>query len=81
LIRRGRVRAECAAPRSRAEHANYKALVGEVFTPPERDTAQVATHEIDELLLLSSWFRRYPDQLAAVERPEDVLGRRLSRSA
>jgi len=81
LIRRGRVRAECAAPKTRAERARLKAIVSEVFTPPERDTAQVATHEIDELLLLSSWFRRFPEQLAATERPDEVLGRPLPRSA
>ena len=32
-------------------------------TPVERDTAAVPTHEIDELLLLSSWFRRFPEEL------------------
>ena len=37
--------------------------VREVFTPPERQGASVPTHEIDELLLLSSWFRRFPDEL------------------
>jgi hypothetical protein len=55
--------------------------VSEVFTPPERDTAQVATHEIDELLLLSSWFRRYPEEFASTERPDDVLGRALPLGA
>ena len=31
--------------------------------PSERDTAQVPSHEVDELLLLSSWFRRFPAEL------------------
>ena len=38
-------------------------LEREVFTPMERDTGAVPTHEIDELLLLSSWFRRFPEEL------------------
>jgi hypothetical protein len=39
-------------------------MVESVFSPVERDTAQVPSHEIDELLLLSSWFRRFPAELA-----------------
>ena len=38
-------------------------VIDEVFTPVERNTAQIPTHEIDELLLLSSWFRRFPGEL------------------
>ena len=30
--------------------------------------AQIPTHEIDELLLLSSWFRKYPDELERADR-------------
>ena len=39
-------------------------MVQNVFDPIERDTTQVPSHEIDELLLLSSWFRRFPAELA-----------------
>ena len=39
-------------------------MVENVFDPVERDTTQVPSHEIDELLLLSSWFRRFPAELA-----------------
>jgi excinuclease ABC subunit C len=38
-------------------------LIDTVFTPAERASAQIPTHEIDELLLLSSWFRRFPEEL------------------
>jgi excinuclease ABC subunit C len=81
LIRRGRVRAECAAPRTAAERRAAQQLARDVFTPPERDTAQVATHEIDELLLLSSWFRRFPEELDQTQPPDALMGRALSRSA
>jgi excinuclease ABC subunit C len=60
LIRRGRVRGEYARPRSEPDRARLLEMVEDVFTPVERDTSQVASHEIDELLLLSSWFRRFP---------------------
>ena len=64
LIRRGRVRAEHAAPRSPHERARLLDMVERVFGTAERDTTQVPSHEIDELLLLSSWFRRFPAELA-----------------
>ena len=63
LVRRGRVRAERSAPRTPAEHAELLALADDVFNGVEFEGASVPTHEIDELLLLSSWFRRFPDEL------------------
>jgi excinuclease ABC subunit C len=63
LIRRGRVRAETSVPKDQDGAGELLRLIGEVFSPVERETAQIPTHEIDELLLLSSWFRRFPDEL------------------
>jgi excinuclease ABC subunit C len=63
LIRRGRVRGEYAMPRSEPDRVRLLEMVEDVFNPVERDTAQVPSHEIDELLLLSSWFRRFPAEL------------------
>jgi excinuclease ABC subunit C len=77
LIRRGRVRAVQPAPRSARERTRLRVLVGEVFDAIERPTAQVPTHEIDELLLLSSWFRRFPDELTRTRHAES-FGRRRS---
>jgi len=64
LIRRGRVRGEYAMPRSERQRIELLEMVQNVFDPIERDTSQVPSHEIDELLLLSSWFRRFPAELA-----------------
>jgi excinuclease ABC subunit C len=64
LIRRGRVRGEATMPRSERERVRLLEMVEDVFSPVERDSAQVPSHEVDELLLLSSWFRRFPDELA-----------------
>jgi excinuclease ABC subunit C len=64
LIRRGRVRGEYATPRSERQRIELLEMVQNVFDPVERDTSQVPSHEIDELLLLSSWFRRFPAELA-----------------
>lgn len=63
LIRRGRVRGEYAIPRSEPDRVRLLEMVEDVFNPVERDSAQVPSHEIDELLLLSSWFRRFPAEL------------------
>ena len=64
LIRRGRVRGDYAMPRSERQRIELLEMVQNVFDPVERDTAQVPSHEVDELLLLSSWFRRFPAELA-----------------
>ena len=63
LIRRGRVRAELDRPATPSDATRLLGLIDEVFTPVERNTSQIPTHEIDELLLLSSWFRRFPGEL------------------
>jgi excinuclease ABC subunit C len=63
LIRRGVVRAELAKPRSSKDRRTMKQLVGDIFAQHDSPTAQVPTHEIDELLLLSSWFRRFPKEM------------------
>ncbi len=76
LIRRGRVRDERPVPRTAGERADFDAIVDAVFSPPERSTAAVPTHEIDELLLLSSWFRRFPEELERVTRPGDLVRQR-----
>lgn len=63
LIRRGRVRAETAAPRTARDRSALRAMCDDVFGAVERDPSRVPTHEIDELLLVSSWFRRFPREL------------------
>ena len=63
LIRRGRVRGEQELPRTDPERARLLEMVEGVFNPSERESAQLPSHEVDELLLLSSWFRRFPREL------------------
>jgi excinuclease UvrABC nuclease subunit len=63
VIRRGRVRAELPAPGSAAERSALAARAAEIFAPSERSSATVPAHEVDELLLLSSWFRKFPSEL------------------
>lgn len=73
VIRRGTVRAQTSAPRTARDRARLLAMVCEAFEPPERTAGAVPTHEIDELLLLSSWFRRNPGELERTTAPAALL--------
>ena len=76
VIRRGQVRAEEPAPRCRQDRSRIRELVEDVFRSTERPSASIPTHEIDELLLLSSWFRRFPKELERTEGAEQWAPRR-----
>ncbi|MBA3672487.1 MAG: GIY-YIG nuclease family protein [Gemmatimonadaceae bacterium] len=68
LIRRGRVRGEATRPRTHGERAALLEMVEGIFNPAERESAQLPSHEVDELLLLSSWFRRFPAELTRAQQ-------------
>jgi excinuclease ABC subunit C len=78
VIRRGRIRAELAAPRTAAERNGLAARAAEIFTPAELKSATVPAHEVDELMLLSSWFRKFPAELT---RTETATNFRRTRTA
>lgn len=77
LVRRGRVRAERPMPKTATERAELLALADDVFNGVEFEGASVPTHEIDELLLLSSWFRRFPAELERTEQHKVARKRKL----
>lgn len=78
LIRRGRVRHEASSPQTAQERALLDARITEAFTAVGRDTGAVPAHEIDELMLIASWFRKYPGELDRTSPPD---GAALTRSA
>ena len=78
VIRRGRVRFEGPAPKTASDRALLEAQIAEAFTPMARESGAVPAHEIDELLLLASWFRQHPAELERTEGPDTAL---LTRSA
>lgn len=64
VIRRGVVRAERPKPRTARARRQLRALVEFTFAPePMRPPGSVPTHEIDEVLLLSHWFKCFPHEL------------------
>lgn len=82
VIRRGRVRAEQPAPTTPAGRAALQRLADDIFAGIEREGASVPTHEIDELLLMASWFRRFPGEMERCRSPKAKAGahRRASRA-
>ncbi|MCA0375728.1 MAG: GIY-YIG nuclease family protein [Gemmatimonadetes bacterium] len=73
LIRRGTVRADCAAPSSAEDAAALAALEAQVFGGPrqaaERGVIDLPTHDLDEFALVASWFRRHAAERARLSRP------------
>ena len=73
LVKRGTVRADLKLPVTRREQLEFSEWARRVFEAPERPTRAIATHEIDELLLLSSWFQRNPDEFARTLPPDAAV--------
>jgi len=76
VIRRGRVRGEMSVPECDADREALDSLLRGVFSDAV-EGMQVPAHEIDELLLLSSWFRRFPDELSRTQ----AVDRRTERAS
>jgi excinuclease ABC subunit C len=65
LIRRGVVRAELPVPRTHADEAAVTAAARRVVADiPLGGPRAIPRHEVDELLVIASWFRTHPDELA-----------------
>jgi len=68
VIRRGIVRAELDSPKTRRDKAAMRRLVDDIFGEKPTSGSSIPTHEIDELLLLSSWFRKFPQEMQRASR-------------
>lgn len=68
LLRRGVVRAERPLPRTDVDRAELRALAAKVASATEyRGSTVVPAHEVDELLIVSSWFTNKPDEVDRTE--------------
>ena len=64
LIRRGVVRAELPAPKSKVEEKAMKDLVRKIVADtPSTSPRSIPQHEVDELLVIASWFRANPTEM------------------
>lgn len=70
LIRRGTVRAELTAPRSTAERLALARRAETIFGPEESAGGAPRPHEIEEILLLTAWFRGHPSELSRTLSPD-----------
>jgi excinuclease ABC subunit C len=78
VIRRGRVRHEARVAGNPGEMAMLEAKIAEIFGNRAKDAGTVPSHEIDELMLIASWFRAHPKELETTTRPQAM---ERSRSA
>lgn len=70
LVRRGSVRRELPAPRSRSERLKLDRIAREIYETPEADGTMVSKRKVEEILLLSHWFRTRPAELQRTAPPE-----------
>jgi excinuclease ABC subunit C len=63
VIRRGCVRHEAGAPVGRAERSAFDRRVAEILGSGDGARGTVPAHEVDEVLLVASWFRKWPAEL------------------
>jgi excinuclease ABC subunit C len=63
VIRRGSIRAEFPAPRTRSEEEQIFATTERIFRKPERGPATVDPLTVGQILLVSNWFRWRQDEL------------------
>lgn len=69
LIRRGVVRSELPAPRTTQEEQSLGALARQTLARvPAVPSASLPLHEVDELLVVTSWFRAHPEELERTQK-------------
>ena len=72
LIRRGTVRAVAPAPQTPLEQEAFRAMVAQ-HTTPERQDVPLPPEDIEEVLLLMSWFNTRPTAMERTVPVEDWL--------
>ncbi|MCC6317852.1 MAG: GIY-YIG nuclease family protein [Gemmatimonadaceae bacterium] len=75
LVRRGVIRDDFAAPQSPDEWEAARARVRQVFAATHDVPGAVPSHDVDELLLVTSWFATKPEELDATIPPATLLER------
>ena len=63
MVRRGCVRHEGPAPRTPEERAALDTQLEQTLAAGRRGPQTVPGHEVDEVLLVAGWFRKYPKEL------------------
>ena len=70
LIHRGRVRGACFHPTCAESAASSRSLIDEVY---KRDLGPgVTPGQVDHVLLVAAWFRKYPNERTGLLTPADA---------
>jgi excinuclease ABC subunit C len=72
-VHEGRVARILNAPRTATEQKRALRAFSTLYGPAQVGRTDVTAQEIDHLLLIESWFRRYPEQQAHCTSPNIVL--------
>ena len=81
LVRRGRVVDQVSANGRLDDLPHLTALARTIDEAPGVRGRAIPAHEIDELLLLSSWFRQHPGELARAVRADGAPVQQFAESA
>jgi hypothetical protein len=73
LIHQGRVAAAIPPPQDAAARQQAGAHIEAVYSPQRRRTEPASIDELDGVLLVVSWFRKYPDEHARLLDPAAAL--------
>jgi excinuclease ABC subunit C len=73
LIRRGRVRAAVASPIDKPSARIAIDAIAQVFADEPSLERLVPEHLVDHVLLVASWFRRFPDEEQKALSPTDAM--------
>lgn len=76
LLRRGRVKEECAYPKSAAARAQVAALVEDVYRRREPTPRALEREEAAEILFVAAWFKGRPRELRRTKTPKQWLQER-----
>ena len=74
LIRQGVVRSSYAYPSTPIEREAFCAVVAEEAARPDASSGPLPLESIDEILLLTAWFRAHPDALRRTTSYADWIG-------
>ena len=73
FIRRGTLRAEL--PSGTIDSEALQSILARVYDGPDPKGRDIPQHDLDEFHLVSSWFRRNPEELGRTIAPLDIYGR------
>ena len=73
LVHRGRVRAVVDSPHDATTRRLARTAIEKSFSPESSEPTAVPADQVDSVLLIAGWFRKYSDERRRLLTPEDAL--------